>query len=634
MKTNNNKTITNSAYLLFFALLLASQSGYAQTEVSGGQTGTGHDRYIINSDESDHDAALRLQSKQGSTFNDWMLYNENGDGHLYISNWRSNSHSNSNENDIGEKYFIFRNGSASGDATAGELGINVVPNNGLDINHGNARTGTHAINRPMYITGPIGASSNGIEFRHYNATQGIGFGFNTIYATGTTSNQELNFQSRGTGNISLKTGGSSDLFINGSSGNVGIGTTNPLHKLQVEGDMKVNGILDVDGFSSPDINLDNLDNALFGTGAGSSNTSGTNSLFIGTNAGRDNTTGFENMFLGSSAGLTNTTGRQNVALGYNALNTNQTGWRNMAIGSYALGDNVNKTGNTAVGYDAGRHATNADKVVYIGYDAGRKDKYGLYNTLIGTDVAERLGETATSSNDTQYNAIIGGRTASSIQKGKHNTIIGSHAYGTATSGDANILIGYNVANNQQAISNELWIDNSNTANPLIWGDFTSNELQVNGQLNVGVGSASITGTVAHFDGRVYISENGGSEEGFGTLSGTNYDDYLLWVEEGIVSADFAIVETTDWPDYVFKESYKLSSIEEIEQHILEEGHLPNFPSAEEVETMGYSLDDMTKRLLKTVEEMTLHTIQQEKKIATQNSMMQQLLNRLEALENK
>jgi hypothetical protein len=32
--------------------------------------------------------------------------------------------------------------------------------------------------------------------------------------------------------------------------------------------------------------------------------------------------------------------------------------------------------------------------------------------------------------------------------------------------------------------------------------------------------------------------------------------------------------------------------------------------------------------------MTLHTIQQEKKIDTQNSMMQQLVNRLEALENK
>jgi hypothetical protein len=149
-----------------------------------------------------------------------------------------------------------------------------------------------------------------------------------------------------------------------------------------------------------------------------------------------------------------------------------------------------------------------------------------------------------------------------------------------------------------------------------------------------VPSDMVSNTVLTVDGRTYISENGGTEKGFSNVNNDNYKDYLLWVEEGIVSADFAIVETSDWPDYVFKESYKLSSLEEIEQHILEEGHLPNFPSAEEVETMGYSLDDMTKRLLKTVEEMTLHTIQQEKKIDTQNSMMQQLVNRLEALENK
>jgi hypothetical protein len=73
--TRNKKKITSSAYLLFFALLLASQSGYAQTEVSGNQTSTSADRYVINHDESNNDAALRLQSKQGSIFNDWMIYN-------------------------------------------------------------------------------------------------------------------------------------------------------------------------------------------------------------------------------------------------------------------------------------------------------------------------------------------------------------------------------------------------------------------------------------------------------------------------------------------------------------------------------------------------------------------------------
>jgi hypothetical protein len=72
--TSNKKTINSSAYLLFFALLLASQSGYAQTEVGGGATGTNNDRYIINADETATDAALRFQSKEGNIFNDWMIY--------------------------------------------------------------------------------------------------------------------------------------------------------------------------------------------------------------------------------------------------------------------------------------------------------------------------------------------------------------------------------------------------------------------------------------------------------------------------------------------------------------------------------------------------------------------------------
>ena len=153
---------------LFFALLLASQSGYAQTEVSGNQTSTSADRYVINDDESNNDAALRLQSRVGNWFNDWMLYNENGDGNLHISNWVGTSHSNANENDIGTRFFTFANAGVPGDTYSGAFGINVVPSSGLDIAFGRARTGSHAYQRPMYITGNIGASYNGIEFRHFN----------------------------------------------------------------------------------------------------------------------------------------------------------------------------------------------------------------------------------------------------------------------------------------------------------------------------------------------------------------------------------------------------------------------------------------------------------------------------------
>ncbi len=62
------------------------------------------------------------------------------------------------------------------------------------------RSGTHptAI-KGLYVTGEFGGDSDGVEFRHSNGSQGIGFGFNTIYAAGSNANQDLGLKPRGTG---------------------------------------------------------------------------------------------------------------------------------------------------------------------------------------------------------------------------------------------------------------------------------------------------------------------------------------------------------------------------------------------------------------------------------------------------
>lgn len=142
----------------------------------------------------------------------------------------------------------------------------------------------------------------------------------------------------------------------------------------------------------------------------------------------------------------------------------------------------------------------------------------------------------------------------------------------------------------------------------------------------------VTGAIAHFDGRVYISEAGVDEEGFTDQQHNNYQDFLLWVEEGIVSTDFALADLIDWPDYVFYNDYKLPSLANVEKNIKENGHLHTMPSAKEVEENGFTVKDMTKRVVKTIEELTLHTIAQEKQIEAQNKLIEKLSKRLEKLE--
>lgn len=117
----------------------------------------------------------------------------------------------------------------------GNVGIGTGPANKLDISHGLPRLDIHPNNRPLYVTGDLGSGSNGIEFRHGNGTQGIGFGFNTIYAAGSNVNQDLGLSSKGTGgNLILSTSATERMRITGN-GRVGVGTGSPLHTLHVAG---------------------------------------------------------------------------------------------------------------------------------------------------------------------------------------------------------------------------------------------------------------------------------------------------------------------------------------------------------------------------------------------------------------
>lgn len=84
--------------------------------------------------------------------------------------------------------------------------------------------------------------------------------------------------------------------------------------------------------------------------------------------------------------------------------------------------------------------------------------------------------------------------------------------------------------------------------------------------------------------------------------------------DGTLMAKEIKVTLTGWPDYVFDKSYNLMPLSETEQYIQAKGHLPNVPSAAEVEADGMSVGEMNKVLLQKVEELTLYVIELQKQI--------------------
>ena len=83
---------------------------------------------------------------------------------------------------------------------------------------------------------------------------------------------------------------------------------------------------------------------------------------------------------------------------------------------------------------------------------------------------------------------------------------------------------------------------------------------------------------------------------------------------GTIRSKKVKVEATGWPDYVFAKNYGLRTLSEVEDFIKINQHLPDVPSAKEVEANGLDLGDMDATLLKKVEELTLYIIKQNKRL--------------------
>lgn len=127
------------------------------------------------------------------------------------------------------------------------------------------------------------------------------------------------------------------------------------------------------------------------------------------------------------------------------------------------------------------------------------------------------------------------------------------------------------------------------------------------------------------DGVYDLAVGRGIAVGVNSLTERLPTDYKLVVGGKILAEEVRIKQIKDWADYVFYPDYQLKTLPEIEGFIKTHRHLPDMPSAAEAEQQGIGLGNMQATLLRKIEELTLHMIDQHKTIES----LQQQLTRLE-----
>jgi hypothetical protein len=105
--------------------------------------------------------------------------------------------------------------------------------------------------------------------------------------------------------------------------------------------------------------------------------------------------------------------------------------------------------------------------------------------------------------------------------------------------------------------------------------------------------------------------------------GTTNPQYKLSVN-GTIQAKEVRVET-GWADYVFDKNYKLRSLKEVQDYIIDKKHLPDVPSAKEIQQNGLAVADMQTKMMQKIEELTLYII-------SQNQQIEQLQQKVAQLE--
>lgn len=452
-----------------------------------------------------------------------LLENTTGYGNTAVGKAALYNNTSGNTNTAIGVNAMFENISGGYNTAVGEVALknNTIGNGNVGIGHKTLETntngnfnvalGSYALQQSTNSSSNVAVGERALDNnttgqenvaigRHGLTNNTIG---NNNTALGFNANVGSNNLSNSTAIGANATVSISDAMVLGNNVSVGIATSSPTEKLDVNGQIRMragasNGYIPVSDnngvmtWTSPDsmnVNMDindlhdgytdQINNLNISSNVSNNMNSGSyNNVAIGQGS-LDNNSGNDNIALGVSSLTQNTTGNINVAIGTRALNSNQTGYGNTAIGyqtlemnttgseNTAIGQNSlpsNTTGgqNTALGSGALISNTIGNANVAIGLNSSYKNIDGAGNTAVGYGALfeningssnATLGENSLQNNLGSQNTAIGNIAGSNQTNGNQNTFIG---YNT------NILTGANLVNNSTAIGANAIVSQSNS----------------------------------------------------------------------------------------------------------------------------------------------------------------------------
>lgn len=405
-------------------------------------------------------------------------------------------------------------------------------------------------------------------------------------------------------------------------------------------------------------------------------------VYLGQQAGQSNVAG--------------TTGNYNVGIGERALTSLTSGSRNVAIGKQAMMYNVNSSNNSSFGYYSLYNLTGGGFNVGIGTSAGWSLSSGSCNTFVGPSSGIGLasgnantfiGNVGWGNLPSLSNTIILADGGTETTTGNQRMIIDSNGF--AGIGLGSVLVAGNrleinsvgavagtsglrfrgytstatpVASNgrvltlttdgdvvlttDQGSGGATIINAGNTNVTVNGGGVPTNPYAISAKnIYTDDGTLSANRTVSMNNnsmifntadnGRIYI---GNTSPAFNaTTFPTTTGNYRLYVEGGILTEKAKVAlrnPGTNWADYVFANDYKLMPLKEVEAFVKENKHLPGIESADELVKNGLDLGEMQAKQMGKIEELTLHAIEQEKKLEAQAKEIEELKTLVKALLNK